>query len=209
MALPRNTIIAIAAAVILVAGGIGAYFLFKSPSQPAGEPTAAAQDDGPVPDPRILLISMDEVTQTSTVGQSIISQMQALANQAKEELGAEAKALQAEQAAIAKLPAEQRPARQDALAPRTAAFQQKAAERDAQLKAAFGNARAALGKTIEPILRDIVTKRGANLVMDRRISAVSPDPGQDISEEVVTALNAKMTSYDVKLPPPSPVQAPQ
>ena len=206
MALPRNTIIAIAAAVILVAGGVGAWFLLKSPSGDAPAATAA-QDDGPLPDPHIVLISMDEVTQGSTLGQSIMSQIQALATQAKEELGAEAKALQTEQAAIAKLPADQRAARMEAFGPRSAAFQQKVAQRDAQLKAAFGQARAALGKEIEPILRDITTKRGANIVMDRRVSAVEPDPSQDITQDVVAALNAKKTSYEVKLPPPQPVQA--
>jgi len=202
MALPRNTIIAIAAAVVLVVGGIGAYFLLKSPSDETTPTATAARDDGPLPDPRVLLVSMDQVTQGSTVGQSIITQMQALATQAKEELGAEAKALQAEQAAIAKLPAAERAARAQAFAPRQAAFQQKAAQRDAQLKAAFGNARAALGKTIEPILREIVTKRGANMVMDRRVAAVAPDPSLDISDEVTAALNARLTSYEVKLPPP-------
>ncbi len=202
MALPRNTIIAIAAAAVLMVGGLGAWFLLKSPSDETAPAASAAQDNGPLPDPRVLLISMDQVTQTSTVGQSIMSQIQALATQAKEELGAEAKALQTEEAAIAKLPAAERIARLDALAPRRAAFQQKAAQRDAQLKAAFGNARAALGKTIEPILREVVTKRGANLVMDRRASAIAPDPSLDISDEVTTALNARMTSYEVKLPPP-------
>ena len=41
MALPRNTIIAIAAAVIVVAGGIGAYFWLKSPSEDAASTPAA------------------------------------------------------------------------------------------------------------------------------------------------------------------------
>lgn len=206
MALPRNTIIAIAAAVILVAGGVGAWFLLKSPSADAPAATAA-QDDGPLPDPHIVLISMDDVTQGSTLGQSIMTQIQALATQAKEELGAEAKALQTEQAAIAKLPVAERTARMEAFAPRSNAFQQKAAQRDAQLKAAFGEARAALGKEIEPILRDITVKRGANIVMDRRVSAVEPDPSQDITQEVVAALNAKTTSYEVKLPPPQQIAA--
>ena len=104
MALPRNTIIAIAAAVIVVAGGIGAYFWLKSPSDGTSGTPAAPQDDGPLPDPRVLLVSMEAVTQGTTVGQSIVAQMQELGNQARDELGAEAKALQTEEAAVAKLP---------------------------------------------------------------------------------------------------------
>jgi Skp family chaperone for outer membrane proteins len=203
MALPRNTIIAIAAAVIVVAGGIGAYFWLKSPSEDAAStPAATAQDDGPLPDPRVLLISMEQVTQGTTVGQSIIKQMQALGDQARAEMGGEAKALQTEEAAVAKLPAGERVARLEALAPRRAALQMKAAQRDAQLKGAFANARAAMAKEIEPVLREIVTKRGANLVMERRASAIEPDPSLDITTEVVAMLDKRMTSYTVTLPPP-------
>ncbi len=209
MALPRNTIIAIAAAVIVVAGGIGAYFWLKSPSDGTSGTPAAPQDDGPLPDPRVLLVSMEAVTQGTTVGQSIVAQMQELGNQARDELGAEAKALQTEEAAIAKLPAAERAARIEALAPRRAAFQLKAAQRDAQLKGAFANARAAMAKEIEPVLREVVTKRGANLVMERRASAVEPDPSLDITDEVVGMLNQRLKSYTVTLPPPPQPQAEQ
>lgn len=209
MALPRNTIIAIAAAVILVAGGIGAYFWLKSPSEDAASTPAAAQDDGPLPDPRVLLISMEQVTQGTIVGQSIIKQMQALGDQARAEMGGEAKVLQSEEAAVAKLPAGERVARLEALAPRRAAFQMKAAQRDAQLKGAFANARAAIAKEIEPILREVVTKRGANLVMERRASAIEPDPSLDITAEVVAMLDQRMKSYQVTLPPPPQPQAQQ
>ena len=209
MALPRNTIIAIAAAVILVAGGIGAYFWLKSPSDGASAPATTAQDDGPLPDPRVLLISMEQVTQGTIVGQSIIKQMQALGDQARAEMGGEAKVLQSEEAAVAKLPAGERVARLEALAPRRAAFQMKAAQRDAQLKGAFANARAAIAKEIEPILREVVTKRGANLVMERRASAIEPDPSLDITAEVVAMLDQRMKSYQVTLPPPPQPQAQQ
>ncbi len=202
MALPRNTIIAIAAAVIVVAGGIGAYFWLKSPSEGTAGTPAAAQNEGPLPDPRVLLVSMEAVTQGTIVGQSIISQMQALGNQARDELSGEGKALQSEEAALAKVPAADRAARIEVLAPRRVAFQQKAQQRDAQLKGAFANARAAMAKEIEPVLREIVTKRGANLVMERRASAIEPDPSLDITNEVVAALNARMKSYTVTLPPP-------
>lgn len=201
MTLSRNTIIAIAAAVILVAGGIGAWFLLKSP---AGEETSAtaAAPSGPLPDPVIVVISMDAVTQASMVGQSIITQIQAMATQAKNELGPEAQALQREEAAVAKLPSDQRLARLEALAPRRTAFQRKAQAKDAQLKGAFAIARADLGKAIEPILRQIVTARGANLVMDRRAASMLTDPNLDISKDVVAALDAKMQTYTVKMPPP-------
>lgn len=210
MALSRNTLIIIAAAILVVAVGIGAYFLLKGPAA-EGPATAAAPADsrGTPPDPVILLVSMDAVTQASTVGQSIITQIQAIATQAKEELTAEGQALQREEAAIAKLPAGERAARAEALAPRRMAFQEKAQVKDAQLKATFAMARADLGKVIEPILRQIVTARGANLVLDRRAASMLPDPSLDISEAVVTALNAKIQTYQVKIAPAQPVPAAQ
>jgi outer membrane protein len=202
MTLSRNAIIAIAAAVILVVGGIGAWFLLKSPDGAEAPVTAAATPSGPLPDPVIVVVSMDAVTQASKVGQSIITQMQAMADQAKQELGGEAQALQREEAAVTKLPSDQRLAKLEALAPRRTAFQQKAQAKDAQLKGAFAMARADLGKTIEPILRQIVTARGANLVMDRRAASMLTDPKLDISQDVVTALDAKIQTYTVKVPPP-------
>ena len=36
-----------------------------------------------------------------------------------------------------------------------------------------------------------------------------PDPRLDISQEVVTALNAKIQTYEVKMPPAQPVPAAQ
>ena len=207
MALPRNTIIAIAAAVIVVAGGIGAWFLLKSPSGEESTATAAAEPSGPLPEPVIVVVSMDSVTQASKVGQSIITQIQAMANQAKAELGPEAQALQREEAAVAKLPSGERLAKLEALAPRRTAVQQKAQARDAQLKGAFALARADLGKMIEPILRQIVTARGANLVMDRRAASMLTDPNLDISKDVVAALDAKIQTYSVKVPPPQTAPA--
>lgn len=205
MPLPRNTIIAIAAAVIVVAGGIGAWFLLKSPGGEDAPATAAAQPSGPRPDPVILVISMDAVTQASAMGQSVMTQMQALSEKAKAELSVEGKALMADEAAVTKLPAAQREARLEALAPRRAAFEQKASQREAQLKAAFGAARADMGKAIEPILRQITVARGANLVMDRRAASMMPDPRMDISQDVAKALDAKVQTYEVKVPPLQPV----
>ena len=86
---------------------------------------------------------------------------------------------------------------------------QKAQARDTQLKGAFALARADLGKMIEPILRQIVTARGANLVMDRRAASMLPDPSLDISKDVVAALDAKVQTYTVKVPPPQAMPAQQ
>lgn len=206
MALSRNTILIIAAAVIVVAGGIGAWFLLKSPAEQAA-PTPAARSDGPVPEPRIVVLNLAAVMGASQVGQSVGQQIQVLAEQAKNDLSGEAKQLQTEAAAIAKLPAAERSTRASAFAPRQDAFRARAQQREAQVRAAFAKAQTDISKALEPILRQVTAAHSANLVLDRRATAGLDDPSLDITAEVVKELNAKMPSYTVTLPTPQEMQA--
>lgn len=206
MALSRNTLLIIAAAVIVVAGGIGAWFLLKSPAeQTAAAP--AARSDGPTPEPRVVVLNLAAVMGASQVGQSVGQQIQVLAEQAKSELSGEAKQLQGEAAGIAKLPESERASRAAAFAPRQDAFRQRAQQREAQVRAAFVKAQNEISKVLEPILRQVTNAHGANLVLDRRATAGLADPSLDITEEVVKALNAKMSSYTVTLPTMQEMQA--
>ena len=206
MALSRNTLLIIAAAVIVVAGGIGAWFLLKSPAEQAA-PAPAAKTDGPVPEPRIVVLNLAAVMGTSQVGQSVGQQIQVLAEQAKSDLSGAAKQLQTEAAAIAKLPASDRATRAAAFAPRQDAFRARAQQREAQVRAAFAKAQTDISKALEPILREVTTAHGANLVLDRRATAGLDDPSLDITAEVVKQLNTKMPSYTVTLPTPQEMQA--
>jgi Skp family chaperone for outer membrane proteins len=206
MALSRNTLLIIAAAVIVVAGGIGAWFLLKSPSdQTASAP--AARPGGPAPEPRIVVLNLAAVMGASQVGQSVGQQIQVLADQAKSDLSGEAKQLQTEAAAIAKLPEAERATRAAAFAPRQHAFRERAQQREAQVRAAFAKAQAEISKQLEPILRQVTTAHGAKMVLDRRATAGLGDPSLDITAEVVQQLNAKMSSYKVTLPTPQEMQA--
>jgi Skp family chaperone for outer membrane proteins len=206
MALSRNTLLIVAAAVIVVAGGIGAWFLLKSPAeQTASAP--AAKSDGPTPEPRVVILNLAAVMGASQVGQNVGQQIQALAEQAKTELSGEAKQLQTEAASIAKLPEAERGARAAAFAPKQDAFRQRAQQREAQVRGAFAKAQNEISKVLEPILRQVTTAHGANLVLDRRATAGLADPSLDITEEVVKALNAKLPSYTVSLPTPQEMQA--
>jgi Skp family chaperone for outer membrane proteins len=206
MALSRNTLLIIAAAVILVAGGIGAWFLLKSPSdQTALAP--AARPGGPTPEPRIVVLNLAAVMGASQVGQSVGQQIQVLAEQAKSDLSGEAKKLQSEAQAIAKLPEAERTTRAAAFAPRQNAFRERAQQREAQVRAAFAKAQAEISKALEPILRQVTAAHGANMVLDRRATAGLGDPSLDITAEVVQQLNAKMPSYKVTLPTPQEMQA--
>lgn len=206
MALSRNTLLIIAAAVIVVAGGAGAWFLLKAPAE---QKTAApaARTDGPTPEPRIVVLNLSAVMGASQVGQSVGQQIQVFAEQAKTDLSGEAKQLQTEAAAIARLPESERANRAAAFAPRQAAFTRRAQEREGQVRAAFAKAQNEISKVLEPILRQVTTAHGANLVLDRRATAGLADPSLDITAEVVEQLNAKMATYKVTLPTPQEAAA--
>jgi Skp family chaperone for outer membrane proteins len=204
MALSRNTLLIIA--VIVVAGGIGAWFLLKSPSEQSASAPAAASD-GKLPEPRIVILNLAAVMGASQVGQSVGQQIQTLAEQAKSDLSGEAKKLQGEAAAIAKLPESERATRAAAFAPRQDAFRARAQQREAQVRAAFAKAQNEISKVLEPILRQVTTAHSANLVLDRRATAGLADTSLDVTAEVVAQLNAKMPSYKVTLPTPQEMQA--
>jgi Skp family chaperone for outer membrane proteins len=207
MALSRNTLLIIAAAVIVVAGGIGAWFLLKSPSEQTATTAPASTSDGKLPEPRIVVLNLAAVMGASQVGQSVGQQIQVMAEQAKSELSGEAKQLQSEAATISKLPESERAARAAAFAPRQDAFRQRAQQREAQVRAAFAKAQTEISKALEPILRQVTTAHSANLVLDRRATAGLADTSLDITAEVVAQLNAKLPSYKVTLPTPQEMQA--
>ena len=207
MALSRNTLLIIAAAVIVVAGGIGAWFLLKSPSEQTATTAPAVASDGKLPEPRIVILNLAAVMGASQVGQSVGQQIQVMAEQAKSELSGEAKQLQSEAATISKLPESERAARAAAFAPRQDAFRARAQQREAQVRAAFAKAQTEISKTLEPILRQVTTAHSANLVLDRRATAGLADTSLDITAEVEAQLNAKMPSYTVTLPTPQEMQA--
>ena len=207
MALSRNTLLIIAAAVIVIAGGIGAWFLLKSPSEQSASTAPAPVSDGKLPEPRIVVLNLSAVMGASQVGQSVGQQIQVLAEQAKTELSAEAKQLQSEAAAIAKLPEAERATRAAAFAPRQDAFRQRAQQREAQVRGAFAKAQTEISKVLEPILRQVTTAHSANMVLDRRATAGLADNSLDVTAEVVEQLNAKMPSYKVTLPTPQEMQA--
>lgn len=206
MALSRNTLLIIAAAVIVIAGGIGAWFLLKSPSGQTA-PAPAASSGGALPEPRVVVLNLSAVMGATQVGQSVGQQIQVLAEQAKTDLSGEAKQLQTEAQAIAKLPEAERATRAAAFAPRQEAFRRRAQEREAQVRAAFAKAQNEISKQLEPILRQVTTAHGANMVLDRRATAGLADPSLDITEEVVKQLNTKMPAYTVTLPTPQEMQA--
>ena len=160
------------------------------------------------PQPKIVVIDRGAIMQFSKVGQDIAKQMQTYANQAKNDLSAQGKALQAEgrnlQQQVAILAPEAKQKRLDAFRAKEEALQGAAQRKDEQLKAAFGQARQTMEQTLGPILQQLVKERGANLVLDKQAVVFSNASGFDITGDAINRLNQKLPAIKVNLNAPQP-----
>ena len=160
------------------------------------------------PQPKIVVIDKAAIMQFSKVGQDIAKQMQAYATQAKADLSAQGKALQAEgrnlQQQVAILAPDVKQKRLDAFRAREEALQGAAQRKDEQLKTGFGQARAAMEQALGPILQQLVKERGANLVLDKQAVVFANATGFDITGDAINRLNQKMPAFKINLNAPPP-----
>ena len=211
----RKYLVIAAAVVVLIAlAGLGYYFwgtggqgpqAAATAPQPAAQPPAhAAGGDGL---PVIAVIDRDAILQRSKVGQDIARQVQALANQARTKLSARRQALENETSALEKqaasLSPEDRQKRAAALQEKQVSFQQDVQREDAQIQGALRQANMQVAKAMAPILEQVVKEHGANMVLDKRAVIAASDPAFDISDDIISRLDKKLTSVTVALPPPA------
>jgi outer membrane protein len=176
--------------------------------------STAAMAQAPAAPPKIVVLDKVAILQYSKVGQDIAKQVQAYAAQAKNDLTAQGKALQAEGRALQQQVAILAP---DLKQKKLAAFQAKeqslqaqAQKKDDQIKYTFMSARQAMEKQLGPILQQVIKERGANLVLDKQAIVMANTASFDITGEVINRLNAAMPSYKVVLTsPPQGAAAPQ
>ncbi len=160
------------------------------------------------PQAKIVVIDRAAIMQFSKVGQDIAKQMQTYASQAKNDLSAQGKALQAEgrnlQQQVAILAPDVKQKRLDAFRAKEEALQGAAQRKDEQLKVAFAQARAAMEQQLGPILQQLVKERGANLVLDKQAVVFANANGFDITGDAINRLNQKLPSFKINLNAPPP-----
>jgi Skp family chaperone for outer membrane proteins len=160
------------------------------------------------PQAKIVVIDRAAIMQFSKVGQDIAKQMQTYALQAKNDLSAQGKALQAEgrnlQQQVAILAPDVKQKRLDAFRAKEEALQGAAQRKDDQLKIAFGQARAAMEGALGPILQQLVKERGANLVLDKQAVVFANNSAFDITGDAINRLNQKLPAYKINLNAPPP-----
>lgn len=162
------------------------------------------------PQAKIVVLDRAAILQFSKVGQDIARQMQTYANQAKNDLQAQGRALQKEgqqlQQQVAILAPDVKQKRLEAFQAKERSLQGIAQRKDEQLKAGFAQARATMEQTLGPILQQLVKERGANLVLDKQAVVFANASGFDITGDAINRLNQKLPSIkvDMNAKPPAP-----
>jgi Skp family chaperone for outer membrane proteins len=212
----KNIVIAAIVAGLLALGGVGFYFYQQSqdgtsgPTQQAATgngpaaPAADAGAKGPVPAPVFLVLDKQAVLRFSKAGQDISHQMQPVIEQAQKNILGQRASLEQQAKALQDntgLSGDEREKRANALEARSQALQAEAQRRQQQLAEALSRANAPISKAVGEIVPAITKQRGANLVLDRAALAQA-DPAFDITQEVISQLDARLPTVKVQLDAP-------
>lgn len=146
----------------------------------------------------LCVVSVENAIGASTVGKFVTTRLQQLVAQVNAELNAEktsldndAKALDAQRATLDQTTLEQRYA---ALQVRGSALQRKAQLRDREVQATEQKALNRVGTEMEPMIRQAYQAKACSILINRN-SVVLANPAADITPQVITALNGKLTQF--------------
>jgi len=170
----------------------------QAPAAPAAAAPAAPQITHGPPIAGMCVVSPEGVIGSSTVGKYVQTRLQQLVAQVNAELNAEktsldndAKALDAQKATLAQDVLEQRAA---ALQVRANALQRKAQLRDREMQATQEKAVNRVEDEMEPFIRQAYQAKGCSILLNRQV-VVLANPATDITPQVVTGLNGKLTQF--------------
>jgi outer membrane protein len=175
-------------------------------------PAVAAPPAPPpgIPAPKILVIDRAAILRFSKVGQDVTKQIAGYSNQAKNDLDGQAKALQAQGQALQQQVAVLAP---DVKAQKIKDFETKqrnlqdlAARKEQMIQYAMAQAQQNIAQTLSPILAQLMTERGGNLILDKNAVVFANNSAFDITQAAIDRLNQKMSSLKVTLtaPPAAP-----
>lgn len=164
---------------------------------PAAAAAPVAATHGP-PIANMCIISVESAIGGSTVGKWVDTRMQQVVAQTNAELTGEktaidndAKSLDARRATLEQGALEQQAS---ALQVRANALQRKAQLRDREVSATEQKAVGRIGQEMEPLIRQVYQQRNCT-VLFQRTAIVIANPAMDITPQVITALNAKITQF--------------
>lgn len=162
--------------------------------------------------PKILLIDRQAILRMSKVGQDVQRQIAAYTRRVKAEIAGQQKSLAAEadklQQQVAILAANVKAKRIKAFEDKQAGMRASAERKEQMIQGGMLKAQQTIAQAIEPILRNLMKQRGANIILDRSaVVYASPDlvKALDITVPAIEELNKKLPKLKVSLvAPPSP-----
>lgn len=167
---------------------------FAQAAAPAAAPTVT---HGP-PVPGVCVVSIENAIGASTVGkyvdgrlQQIIAQVNAELNGEKTAIDNDAKTLDGRRATLDQNALEQQAA---ALQVRANGLQRKAQLRDREVQATEQKAISRIGQEMEPLIRQVYQQKACSVLL-QRTAVVIANPAMDVTPQVVTALNGKITQF--------------
>jgi Skp family chaperone for outer membrane proteins len=174
------------------------------PATPAPAPAvpAAAAAAAAAAAPRIIVIDRQFILQRSQAGQEMLAQAQNLSKQAETQFKAEEGQLAAEagqlQQQLAILAPDVRDQKEKDFTNKQQAFQGRVAQRQAEIQAGFNKAAHVVEVALEPILKALMTERGANMVFDRA-SVILSTVDVDVTPVAVQRLDKALPHVKVEL----------
>lgn len=174
----------------------GAPAFAQAPAAPAAAAAPAVTHGAAVPG--LCTLSVENAIGASTVGKYVNTRLQQLIAQVNAELNAEktaidndAKALDGQRATLDQNTLEQRAS---ALQVRANSLQRKAQQRDREIQATEQKAVNRVGTEMEPLIRQAYQAKTCSVLINRN-SVILGNPASDITPQVVTALNGKLTQF--------------
>jgi Skp family chaperone for outer membrane proteins len=183
-----------AAAAALALTSAPAFAQAPAPAQT----TAAPQVTHGAAVPGVCVVSVEAAIGNSTVGKYVQTRLQQLLGQINAELNGErtaiendAKALDGQRATLDQNTFEQRGS---AIQVRANALQRKAQQREREMQVTEQKAYGRVGEEMEPMIRQAYQQKQCSVLFNRN-AVVLVNPASDLTPQVVTALNAKITQF--------------
>ncbi|MAW80943.1 MAG: hypothetical protein CMI63_11950 [Parvularcula sp.] len=187
----KNKLFAVAGAIMLAVAGLAGGALVNG---------AEAQNNGKAP--VILIVDRAKIVSQTKAGKTIPSQAEDVKKNVEKELEAEADKLKKDIESFQKnaslMSDEVRKQKEQELAGRYQyGLPQRVQIMEQAFSAAVQQAQAKILVESQPILKDIVEKRGATILLDRS-AVMYAAPETDVTQEVIAALDKKMSTVEVE-----------
>lgn len=192
----KTHLAAVSVAAVALAGATASFAQAPAAPRPAAPAGTAVRHGAAIPG--MCVLSVEAALGGSTVGKYANTRLQQLAQQVNAELTQEQTAIQtedknlgAQRGTLDQNTFDQRAA---ALQVRVNALQRKAQLRERELQATQQKVRARLGQELEPLARQAYEAKGCSVLLDGN-GVIDSNPAMDITPQVVTALNGKITQF--------------